>query len=308
MTVIDNTPVIVRPQNLSAANAATHGGVFHADDVFATVLLHELHPDWCFCRVNSLPNPAPANVLLYDIGGGAFDHHQQGFSESRPNGVKYAAFGLLWCAFGMELLCHRKASNPETVFELFDEGLVSSVDAHDNGQWKATEIPSVTVSHVISAMNPQWNEVPDFDGAFLQAFRLAERVFNRELQRCAALAEAKQRFLEASAQAEGDVLVLQTYLPWKAEWLNEIGAEHPIRRIVYPSPRGGFCVRSVGNGEASLFPKSWAGLSGPALAKASRICSAVFCHSERFLCVVETIEDAIFTAHYSECQKDEVMC
>ena len=113
--------------DIETADAITHGGVFHADDVFATVLLHRLHPKWRFCRAAELPVPIPDKAIFYDIGGGEFDHHQANYSETRQNGVKYAAFGLLWRAFGTDLLCKQGVSFPETAFALFDEGLVSSV-------------------------------------------------------------------------------------------------------------------------------------------------------------------------------------
>lgn len=100
----------------------THGGVFHADDVFATALLKILNPDIKILRGFSVPEGFMG--IVYDIGGGKYDHHQRG-SRVRENGIPYAAFGLLWERFGQELLCEDDA-------EQFDESFVQPIDRSDN--------------------------------------------------------------------------------------------------------------------------------------------------------------------------------
>lgn len=77
--------------------AVTHGAKFHADDVFAGALLRYMNPNIRIDRV--LQPPEHFDGLIFDIGRGAYDHHQQD-AEVRENGVPYAAFGLLWRAYG----------------------------------------------------------------------------------------------------------------------------------------------------------------------------------------------------------------
>ena len=77
------------------ANGFTHAGKFHADDVFATALLQILRPDIKITRGFTVPDDFDG--IVYDIGFGMFDHHQEP-REYRANGVPYAAFGLLWRA------------------------------------------------------------------------------------------------------------------------------------------------------------------------------------------------------------------
>ena len=74
------------------ANGFTHAGKFHADDVFATALLQILRPDIKITRGFTVPDDFDG--IVYDIGFGMFDHHQEP-REYRANGVPYAAFGLL---------------------------------------------------------------------------------------------------------------------------------------------------------------------------------------------------------------------
>ena len=77
------------------AQAFTHGGKFHADDVFSAALLRHIRPDIRILRGFAVPENFDG--LVFDIGDGMFDHHAAG-SPVRPNGNPYAAFGLLWQA------------------------------------------------------------------------------------------------------------------------------------------------------------------------------------------------------------------
>ena len=83
------------------AKAFTHGGKFHADDVFSAALLLYLNPEIQISRGNQVPEDFDG--IVFDIGRGAYDHHQKD-SRIRENGVPYAAFGLLWEALGAEIL------------------------------------------------------------------------------------------------------------------------------------------------------------------------------------------------------------
>ena len=83
------------------AKGFTHGGKFHADDVFSTALLQIVRPDIQVTRGFVVPDDFDG--IVYDVGGGMFDHHQEP-RETRPNGVPYAAFGLLWQVLGAQHL------------------------------------------------------------------------------------------------------------------------------------------------------------------------------------------------------------
>lgn len=71
-------------------------------------------------------NQVPENYegIVFDIGRGAYDHHQKE-SRVRENGVPYAAFGLLWEALGAEILGEDLAAQ-------FDESFVQPLDQNDN--------------------------------------------------------------------------------------------------------------------------------------------------------------------------------
>ena len=87
---------------------ATHPGNFHADDVFAVAVLGLVHGPLEIVRTRDEAALAAADFRV-DIGWrsdpatGDFDHHQRGGAGERPNGIRYASFGLVWRAFGARL-------------------------------------------------------------------------------------------------------------------------------------------------------------------------------------------------------------
>ena len=87
-------------RNLARCGVITHFGRFHADDILSAALLKivGIIPDVAVVRrVGHVPQGF--NGLVFDIGGGEFDHHQSN-APVRSNGAKFAAFGLLWNAIG----------------------------------------------------------------------------------------------------------------------------------------------------------------------------------------------------------------
>ena len=83
------------------AQAFTHSGKFHADDVFSSALLLSVNPEITIHRGSQVPEDFKG--IVFDIGRGKYDHHQRD-SRIRENGVPYAAFGLLWEELGAEIL------------------------------------------------------------------------------------------------------------------------------------------------------------------------------------------------------------
>src|SRR3954463_8568709 len=118
---------------IGAMKVATHSGSFHADDVFALAALTLLGEPVEIVRTRDADAIATADVRI-DVGfasdpaTGDFDHHQREGAGERPNGIRYASFGLVWAHVGA-----RGAGREEAAAAL-DERLVQGVDANDNGQ------------------------------------------------------------------------------------------------------------------------------------------------------------------------------
>ena len=149
------------------ANGFTHAGKFHADDVFATALLQILRPDIKITRGFTVPDDFDG--IVYDIGFGMFDHHQEP-REYRANGVPYAAFGLLWEKLGPEILGEELALK-------FDESFVQPLDNNDNTGEK-NELASL-----IGNFNPTWDAEGSNDEAFFQAVSVAGMILENKFDR-----------------------------------------------------------------------------------------------------------------------------
>src|SRR5579875_689834 len=171
---------------------ATHDGSFHADEVFAIATLQLLEPAAPdavqVIRTRDRDLIAGADLRV-DVGfrddpaSGDFDHHQRSFDRARPNGVRYASFGLVWREFGP-----RVCAGDEHVASAVDATLVQAVDAADSGQRLAElvvdDVHPMTVGGVIAGFNARWDETlsPAQEHArFEQALDLARGVLAREI-------------------------------------------------------------------------------------------------------------------------------
>ena len=156
------------------AKGFTHGGKFHADDVFATALLMIVRPDIKVTRAFVVPDGFDG--IVYDVGCGMFDHHQEP-RESRPNGVPYAAFGLLWRVLGAQLVGAHQA-------RLLDENFVQPLDLNDNtGEQNS-------LADAIGSFNPVWDSGEDSDACFWRAVPVAKQILENEIAAAPAKVDA----------------------------------------------------------------------------------------------------------------------
>lgn len=283
------------------ADLITHNGTFHADEVFATVVLSRIleKENIKLCRTSLITQKEKG--VVYDIGYGKYDHHQPGGNGERGNGVKYAAFGLIWKEFGKKYLKSINANNIDDVWEKIDKKLVQNIDAIDNGQLgKLTQFDFeiITLSGLISMYNSNWDDkTENQDSQFLKALELANTIFDRVVKNAISKINAKAKINKAIEEAKNQILVLDEFMPWK-EFLLENGKGKDILFVVFPSNRGGYNVYAVpkelGSFESrKLFPEEWAGLKDEELQKVSGIKTATFCHTNRFISVAKIKEDAI---------------
>ena len=255
----------------------THGGKFHADDVFSAALLRILRPDVEIRRVFRLPEDFDG--LAFDIGWGRFDHHQAG-APVRPNGVPYAAFGLLWREFGQLLLPPKEAAR-------FDEKFIQPLDLEDNTGC------GDPIAGLIADFNPLWDSDATPDQCFLKAVDFAQTILSNRFATSGAIYRAYGVVKEALARMEDKVVVLDCYLPWKTAVLDS-----PAEFVVYPSQRGGYSAQGVPVSDKCddlrcPFPESWAGKSPQELAALTSLPTLRFCHNSRFLIAADTREDAV---------------
>ena len=269
---------------------ATHPGSFHADDVFAVATLGLALGSFDVVRTRDEAVQASADVRV-DVGGradaatGDFDHHQKGGAGERPNGIRYASFGLVWRAHGAAL------AGSEDAARAIDERLVQGVDANDTGQSIVQplvgDVRSMTVSGVVAALNAAWDEEltgAEEDARFGEAVTLATGILRRELAGAAAFRRARQLVRDAITRASDPrVVELDRNMPWREGVVTQ--APQALF-VVYPKSDGWglqAVPRKVGDFENRKdLPAEWAGLSGPELAAATGVPDAIFCHTGRF--------------------------
>jgi uncharacterized UPF0160 family protein len=269
----------------------THPGNFHADEVFAvaTLALTTDEPP-LVVRTRDEGVLAACDVRV-DVGGrsdpstGDFDHHQRGGAGERPNGIRYASFGLVWREHGIALTASQDAA------DAIDQRIVQGVDANDTGQTIMTslvgDVRPMSISGIIGAMNAAWDEEltsQEEDARFADAVDLARRILERELAGAAAFGRAQQLVRAAIARA-GDprVVELDRNMPWR----EAVVTEAPEALFVaYPKSDGWglqAVPRELGQFANRLdLPEEWAGRSGADLARVSGVPDAVFCHAARF--------------------------
>ena len=253
----------------------THGGIFHADDVFTTALLKILNPDFRWER--GFVVPEDFDGIVYDIGCGEFDHHQAD-ARVRENGVPFASFGLVWEKYGGYVLDEKEA-------EAFDKDFVQMLDLTDNTGSRNS------LSSLIHDMNPEWNEEVSSDEAFDKAVEFAIFTLETQFKHIQSRKEADSIIQEKLSEAVGQTLYIGEYVPWGTAL-----KDTDIQYVIYKSERGGYNIQIVPHKDedetTKSFPVEWRGKTREELEKITGIKGLTFCHNAGFLCATETLEAA----------------
>lgn len=257
------------------ANGFTHAGKFHADDVFATALLQILRPDIKITRGFVVPDDFDG--IVYDVGFGMFDHHQEP-RECRPNGVPYAALGLLWRVLGPGLVGERQA-------RLIDENFIQPLDLNDNtGEQNS-------LCDAIGFFNPVWDSKEDQDTCFSRRWPWQSRSWKPDRQR--QRREPRRRKGAAGLQK----------LPGRHRGTALLSAveERPVqdgrvvRDLPQPARRLERPVRHRPQDQApqTPLPPELAGQPQEVIEQKSGIPGISFCHASRFLITAKDKETAL---------------
>ncbi|MFV0413585.1 MAG: MYG1 family protein [Oscillospiraceae bacterium] len=256
----------------------THGGRFHADDVFSAALLRMMRPDIRIYRGFTVP--IGFSGIVFDIGNGPFDHHQKG-SPRRENGVPYASFGLLWKEYGHFFLSEAEALR-------FDEKFVQPLDLDDNTG------SGNTLAGLIGAYNPPWDSDEDADKAFFEAVDIAQSLLEHKLESLAAVERGKKIVEDQLKKMKDGVVILQDYVPWKP-----VLVQSDAEFVVFPSMRGGYslqCIPKDFNGKTGNkvpLPSGWWGRPEEELQKTTGVPDIKFCHASGFMATVGSVEGAL---------------
>ena len=283
---------------------ATHNNRFHPDDVFAVATLQIVFGkeqiNIVRTRDEEKINQADIVVdvgMFYDAEVNRFDHHQPD-APVRDNSIPYAAFGLVWHAYG-------EVITTSYVTEKIEERLVLPIDAGDNGislyNVKDGLVPPAELFAVITSYVPL-GEVTEkeYDSAFSEAVDFAREYLLRIIK---FYEYQQEEAVKAKALYEGanDKRILVSDKSISAQLFSDF---EDVQVVVSPKQSEDELVwRATTVSEAGeaferrvAFPETWGGLRDGGLEEASGIEGAKFCHRGLFLFVARDKAGAIKAA------------
>ncbi len=224
--------------NLARKGCITHSSRFHADDVLSATLLKitgVISDISVIQRVGRVPQDFVG--LAFDIGGGEFDHHQQN-ARMRPNGDKYAAFGLLWDTVGVEYIASKYKTDTQTArdaTERFDAEFVTPMDLSDNFGTK--EYPN-TLSSIIASMNDPKYTNQETDKIFIETANYYCKPLERTIYKSYKFTKDK---IQANALAVSDFITL----PLDCDIDRSAFEGTRVKYIIKESHRGTYNITTV---------------------------------------------------------------
>lgn len=234
--------------------------------------------------------------IVYDVGGGEFDHH--GVDKVyRVNGIPFAACGLIWNSFGRDVISIKNQlldkDEVEMVFAYIDKFLIQGIDALDNGiRTDKEDIYVMDISTIISGFNTPWNSNDSQDVAFHRAVGVAGVVLRNTIEHRLSVLKAREKVVYAyKNRKRPEIIVLEQYCPY-GETLIDIDDKGEVLFVVYKDGNNytAQTVRDEDGEDRKKFPETWAGKRDEELAAATGVEDAVFCHTGRFITVAESFE------------------
>ena len=245
---------------------AVHSGQFHADDIFCVAMAQIIKPEIRIFRISDKDVEkynAMDDVIVCDIGGGRYDHHQRD-AKRRASGEKYAACGLFFEQWWPLLF------PTEDTAKAFEEAVIIPIELQDNNGPQMGNPLSI----MLGGLNP--TDGGNADEAFIHAVEITKELI---LGQIAAAEEKVRKHLEIVAPAmEACAGTGLLNLPQfgKLDYAHDAG----FKFALYPSNRGGYNIQQV---DESL-PAEW-------LEEKPQGCT--FVHTGLFLAAFETKEAAL---------------
>lgn len=302
---------------MSKKRLVTHNGSFHADDLFAAATL-ALYLDkkgfeYEIVRTRDIEVIKNADYV-FDVGGiydpiaNRFDHHQIDTPSKRENGIPYAAFGLVWKHFGMELCGDNKDS-----WGVIEREIVCPIDANDNGvdivSFKFENIKPYMGSRIFTIFEPTWKETENhIDQIFKEQVEKIKEVLKREIK-VAYDDVLGVSILKEAIQKSKDkrIIILEQSLP-RYLYQQILSSSKESLYLVFPSEHSDtYKVEAVSTSPESMksrlpFPLSWRGVLNKNFNldnHPSGIHGVLFVHNTGFLANLENKENAILFAEKS---------
>lgn len=276
-----------------------HNGEAHKDDMLACAVYEVFTgKDICVIRTRDSKIIAMADIIV-DVGGlydgyRYFDHHQQG-APAYPNGVKYAAVGMV-----LERVCQDPC-----IKDYLLEHALYAVQAGDNGQQEFRD-QFEDPFDCLRKLNVSWRENlygEKQNANFMKGVEFGKAIIAQMVEDAYAAREmeqAKQTILDAIEEAIANgknYIVLNRYLPWHETVIGYNNDEHTYGRVyavVFMSKPEDWKVQVVPVEFESF--DSWIKLD-PDYCKSMD--DFIFCHQGRFIAGFKSKESAVKVAEFS---------
>lgn len=308
---------------------ATHGSNFHADDLCSTAVLKTffayVHPKIKVKVIRTLDQKKlEVADIVYDIGKiydpkkGRFDHHQTGGSGAHANGIQYAALGLVWKEFGVDICAEhtlritgKKATKKQAKgqAEIVEKRFISHIDGMDNGQmtYKTLfeDIVPLTLDNYFEmckvGISSQGKSIPVTNKLYDKQFFQLVPMVQGWIQNILTYAVYKDRDNSLALRVYEKAKDKRIIICDRFYYFNFSKFSEPLV-TVYPDPRGYWGAKVVKKNEDSYdarfyFPDAWKGLSDGDLEKVTDVKGSMFCHNARFLIVGKTKEIVLEMVH-----------
>jgi uncharacterized UPF0160 family protein len=249
--------------------------------------------------------------IVYDVGGGEFDHHDME-KRYREDGIPYAACGLIWERFGKEVVKFRdqdlSEEDIESIYVYVDRVLVKGIDALDNGvNLDEGNVSVMSISSILSGFNPPWYSEKDEDEAFSEAVIFASNILNNTINNKYSAVKSREKVIEAySNRPMPEIIVMDVYCPW-GESIRNIDEKEDVKFVIYPSKENYAMqtIRGRDREDRKKLPKAWAGKRDGALAAITGVEDSVFCHTGRFIATAKSFEGIMELAKLALKEPDE---
>lgn len=276
------------------ANFVTHSGTFHVDDVISTIFLSKIFKEINLIRVPSMDNRSINNKLVFDIGYGAFDHHQKDRNGKRKNGIYYSSIGLLWKKYGKLYLKSIKAKNINKVYEYMDKELIQYIDATDNMQMEY--LKSKISPDFVKLCNPEWNENVTEEEGFIHALKLADEFWNIYIKHALAEVEAIEMLIKKTNETSENFVVFDKELPYRKAI--ELFNNKNIKYLIFKSKRECYDIRIID--KEIQFRKEIVINDIKQARRLSKISDLLYVDTRGKLCCTETLDSAINLVKYND--------
>ena len=300
---------------MSKKVALTHGGQFHADDVFSSVVLETLgwviqrcaDKDLASAIAEIVEEDPQSEVLVFDIGRKFdgiqyFDHHQPD-GPQRTNGKKFSSFGLLWYRFGREYIRSFSEGGEtdegciEKTWARLNDSFVAEIDALDNGEWEGGQPPAGHIARIISGMNICLNVEGMFTCACATGTLLLDQIVTS-----AYLTEQEKAHLRAEIEVwkNNPIIVLEKGAPGLMETVFEVGATSKFV-VFHDELRGDWKLQCIPpsldqwTSQRLPLPESW--LTTPPL-------GCTFVHAGRWIAAFDSKIHALAAAEFDIIAKE----